>query len=566
MAGVSYTTHLMPPVESPLRGAAVLADPLLNRDLAFTVEQRRALGIESFLPSRVMTLAEQVAHTRAQVLAHPDALSRYVALRELESRNAVLFYRLLADHLEEMAPLVYTPTVGEACRDLAFVHRRPRGLWIGPAQRGRIAAVLREWASSWRAHGPLQLVVVTDNERILGLGDLGAGGMGIPVGKLALYTVAAGIHPARTLPISLDVGTDNAGLLADPSYLGLREPRLRGPAYEALVEELVVAVTEVFPDALLQWEDFKKANAIALLERYRERLLSFNDDIEGTAAVALAGILAASRARSMSIEDERIVILGAGAAGLGIARLIGLELASRGVPAERVRRAIGVLDSRGLLVEGRSFDEPYKATLAWPLDHLRSIELDPASGDLAAVVRAFRPTMLIGTSGTRGAFDEASIRAMAAACDRPAIFPLSNPNSAAEADPDDLAAWTDGRAWVATGSPFPDVRHGGRTRRVAQGNNVWIFPGVGLGALAAKARRITDPMFVAAAHAVAEAVTDEDLAQGALYPSIDRLRSVTPIVARAVARAAVLSGAADDSTETEIEGRIAAIRWDPAYE
>ncbi|MFO0682612.1 MAG: oxaloacetate-decarboxylating malate dehydrogenase [Sandaracinus sp.] len=551
--------------EPTLRGAALLADPFFNRDLAFTPEERRALGIESLLPSRVMTLAEQVAHTRAQVLAHPDALSRYVALRELESRNAVLFYRLLADHLEEMAPLVYTPTVGDACRDLGFVHRRPRGLWIGPGQRGRIEEVLRTWAATWSTHGPLQLVVVTDNERILGLGDLGAGGMGIPVGKLALYTVAAGIHPARTLPISLDVGTDNRALLDDPSYLGLREPRLRGPAYDALVEELVVAVAKVFPEALLQWEDFKKANAIALLDRYRERLLSFNDDIEGTAAVALAGVLAATRARGLAIEDERVVIVGAGAAGLGIARLIGLELASRGVPADRVRRSIGVLDSRGLLVEGRSFDEPYKATLAWPLAHLRALGLDPATGDLAAVIRAFRPTMLIGTSGTRGAFDEASIRAMAQGCDRPAIFPLSNPNSAAEADPADLTAWTEGRAWIATGSPFPDVAHGGRTRRIAQGNNVWIFPGVGLGALAAKARRITDAMFVAAAHAVAEAVTAEDLEAGALYPSIDRLRRVTPVVARAVALAAMKSGAAPQVGDGELEARMRALRWEPAY-
>lgn len=555
----------MAQLETSLRGAAVLADPFLNRDLAFSLDERRALGIESLLPSRVMTLAEQVAHARAQVLGHESDLAKYVALRELESRNVVLFYRLLADHIIEMAPLVYTPTVGHACRDMGFVHRRPRGLWIGPDQRGRIESVLRAWTASASATLEVQLVVVTDNERILGLGDLGAGGMGIPVGKLALYTVCAGIHPGRALPISLDVGTDNTALTSDPNYLGVRAPRLRGPDYDSLVEELVVAVTKVFPHALLQWEDFKKGNAIALLERYRERLLSFNDDIEGTAAVSLAGVLAASRARRMAIEDERIVILGAGAAGMGIARLLRHELTNRGVEAKRVTESVGVLDSRGLLIDGRAFDEPYKATLAWTKAHVAALAINPEKADLLAVIRGYKPTILIGTSGTRGAFDEASIRAMAAGFERPAIFPLSNPNSASEADPADVIRWTEGRAYVATGSPFPDVHFAGRSHRIAQGNNVWIFPGMGLGALAAKATRVTDAMFVAAAHAVAEAATGSDLAAGALYPSLDRLREVTPRVATAVARAATKSGAAPASTDAEIDVRMAAIRWEPTY-
>ncbi len=553
-------------METSLRGAAVLADPFLNRDLAFSLAERRALGIESLLPSRVMTLAEQVAHTLSQIRAHESDIGKYVALRDLEARNVVLFYRLLADHIGEMAPIVYTPTVGHACRDLSFVHRRPRGLWIGPDQRGHIESVLRAWTASASSRGEVQLIVLTDNERILGLGDLGAGGMGIPVGKLALYTVAAGIHPSRTLPISLDVGTDNAALIADPDYLGLRAPRLRGPDYDSLVEELVVAVTKVFPRALLQWEDFKKGNAIALLERYRERLLSFNDDIEGTAAVSLAGVLAASRARNMRIEDERILILGAGAAGMGIARLLRHELTSRGVDATRVTESVGVLDSRGLLVDGRAFDEAYKATLAWPRARVQALGIDPDRADLLSVVRGFKPTVLIGTSGTRGAFDEASIRAMAAGTDRPAIFPLSNPNSASEADPADVIRWTEGRAYVATGSPFPVVHFAGRKHTIAQGNNVWIFPGVGLGALAAQATRVTEAMFVAAAHAVAEAATSADLGMGALYPSLDRLRDVTPRVAYAVARAAIASGAAPAATDAEIDARTSAIRWEPRYE
>jgi malate dehydrogenase (oxaloacetate-decarboxylating) len=548
------------PVSNTLRGAAVLADPFLNRDLAFTHEERRALGLESLLPHRVMTLAEQVAHAREQVMSHQDDLSRYVALHELETRNAVLYYRLLADHIEEMAPLVYTPTVGQACREFGVVHRRPRGLWIGVEQRGRVREVLAASATD-----AIQLIVITDNERILGLGDLGAGGMGIPVGKLALYTVAAGFDPRRTLPISLDVGTDNARLLEDEGYLGHRSPRLRGPEYDSLVEELVLAVKSVFPNALLQWEDFKKGNAVTLLERYRERLLSFNDDIEGTAAVALAGVLAASRARNVPIENERVVILGAGAAGMGIARLLGQELASRGVSSENVSNAVAVLDSKGLLIEGRAFDEPYKALFAWSKKRVASLGIDPAKADLASVVKAFRPSVLIGTSGQRGAFDEATITAMAAGCDRPAIFPLSNPNSACEADPADLIRWTRGRALVASGSPFPDAHHDGRTIRIAQGNNVWIFPGVGLGAIATKATRVTDAMFIAAAHAVAESVTAADLASGALYPAVRRLREVTPKVAHAVGAAAIASGAAAPMPAAELHERIEGLRWEPEY-
>ncbi len=549
----------MPTLDS-LRGAAVLADPFLNRDLAFSHEERRALGLESLLPHRVMTLAEQVAHARDQIFSHPDELSRYIALHELESRNAVLYYRLLSEHIEEMAPLVYTPTVGQACREFAVVHRRPRGLWIGTEQRGRIRDVLARSATD-----AIQLIVITDNERILGLGDLGAGGMGIPVGKLALYTVAAGFDPRRTLPISLDVGTDNARLIEDPDYLGLRAPRLRGPEYDSLVEELVLAVKSVFPKALLQWEDFKKGNAIALLERYRDRLLSFNDDIEGTAAVALAGVLAASRARNVSIESERVVILGAGAAGMGIARLLRQELTSRGVAPDGVTNAVAVLDSKGLLIEGRDFDEPYKALFAWSRDRVASLGIDPSHADLLAVVKAFEPSVLIGTSGQRGAFGEDTVKAMAAACDRPAIFPLSNPNSACEADPADLVRWTEGRALVATGSPFPDAHHGGRTIRIAQGNNVWIFPGIGLGALAADATRVTDAMFVAAAHAVAESVTAADLASGALYPALRRLREVTPKVAYAVGLAALASGAARPMDPAELRRRVDDLRWEPEY-
>ena len=390
--------------------------------------------------------------------------------------------------------------------------------------------------------------------------------MGIPVGKLALYTVGAGLHPAQVLPITLDVGTDNALLREDPNYVGVRAPRLRGAPYLELVDEVVDAVRGLFPRALLQWEDFKKANALDLLVRHRDRILSFNDDIEGTAAVAVAGVVAASRKSGIAMRDQRIVILGAGAAGIGIARLLRRELAEQGLTGDALIRAIAVLDSKGLLVQGREFDEAYKEELAWPRELVRAAGLDPdARNDLGKVIEALSPTALLGTSGQPRVFDEAIVRAMAERTAMPAIFPLSNPNSAAEADPADLVRWTGGRAVIATGSPFPATAFAGRTFRFAQGNNVWIFPGVGLGALASEARRVTDGMFAAASHALANAVLEEDLAEGQLYPRIPRLREVTSVVALAVARAAMRDGAAETVDEAEIERRIATLRWEPRY-
>lgn len=546
-----------------LRGRELLAHPLHNRDLAFTPEERAALGLEGLLPTAVQTIDEQVAVARAQVLGHERAIDRFVALAELEARNVVLFYRLLATHLEEMLPLVYTPTVGEACERYSQIFRRPRGVWITTEHRGRVAEVLRGAIGDGAG---IRLIVMTDNERILGLGDQGAGGMGIPVGKLALYCVAAGFHPSEVLPISLDVGTDNEKLRRDARYVGLRAPRLRGPAYDALVDEVVDAVREVCPRALLQWEDFKKANALELLARHRERLLTFNDDIEGTAAVAVAGVIAASRKTGIAMRDQRIVILGAGAAGIGIARLLRRELEEQDVRGDALHRAIAVLDSRGLLVHGREMDEPYKEELAWPREVARAAGLEPdVEHDLLSVVEALAPTALIGTSGQPGIFDERIVRAMAARASMPAIFPLSNPTRSSEADPADLTRWTEGRAVIATGSPFPPATHAGRTIRIAQGNNVWIFPGVGLGALVAGARRVTDSMFTAAAHALAESVAESDLAEGALYPAIPRLREVAIEVAVAVGRAAMREGVAGELAEGELRARIAAAMWTPEY-
>jgi malate dehydrogenase (oxaloacetate-decarboxylating) len=545
-----------------LRGRDLLASPLFNRDLAFTVDERRALGIEALLPPAVQTLEEQVSIARAQVLAPQRPLDRFVALAELEARNLTLYYRLLLDHVEEMLPLVYTPTVGEACERYSQIFRRPRGVWITPEHRGRIADVLASSAAS----RDVRLNVVTDNERILGLGDLGAGGMGIPVGKLALYIVGAGLHPAQVLPISLDVGTDNARLRDDPAYVGVRARRLRGPIYDEMIDELVEGVKAKFPAALLQFEDFKKANALEILARHRDRLLCFNDDIEGTAAVSVAGVIAASRKSGIPMRDQRIVILGAGAAGIGIARLLKRELAEQGLSGDALVRALAVLDSRGLLVEGRAMDEAYKEELAWPRELARTEGLDPdARNDLITVIEALAPTALIGTSGQPKVFDEVIVRAMAARAAMPAIFPLSNPNSASEADPADLVAWTDGRALIATGSPFAPVTWSGRTIRHAQGNNVWIFPGVGLGALASSAKRLTDSMFTAAAHALAGSVLPNELDEGLLYPRIPRLREVTLEVAVAVARAAVKAEVAPPADEIELRARVARMQWTPRY-
>jgi malate dehydrogenase (oxaloacetate-decarboxylating) len=548
-------------IEVPYRGSALLAHHMYNRGTAFTHDERSMLGLHGLLPSTTRTIEEQARRAYAHATRSPDPLDRYVALAELESRNAVLYYRVLLDHLEELLPVVYTPTVGEACQKFSRIFRRGRGLWITPDDRGRIASVLRN-----APYEDVRLIVATDNERILGLGDQGAGGMGIPVGKLALYTVGAGIHPTRTLPISLDVGTDNEELRADPYYIGWRGPRLRGEAYDALVEEFVMAVIEVFPHALLQWEDFKKGNAFRLLDRYRDRLLSFNDDIEGTAGVALAGVVAASRISGVPMEKQRVVMVGAGAAGVGIARLLRTELGLLGVKGDDLTRAIAVLDSRGLMIAGRGDKDTYKDEFAWSPELARSYGLDPEQPiDLLACVKAIEPTVLIGTSGNPGTFTEDMVRAMAAKVSRPAIFPFSNPNSKAEAHPNDLVSWTDGRALIASGSPFAPVEHGGRTIRIAQGNNVYVFPGVGLGAIAADARKIVESMFAVAAHAIGDQIDADAIQRGELYPPLRELRKVSRAVALAVGKHAIDVGVAPRIDAVELERRIDALMWWPRY-
>jgi malate dehydrogenase (oxaloacetate-decarboxylating) len=551
-----------PYVEVPYRGQRLLRHPMFNKGTGFTREERAALGLEGLLPDAVSTLAQQVARVHRNILRKEDPLERYIGLASLQDRNEVLFYRLLVDNIEELMPIVYTPTVGRACQEYSHIFRRARGIWITPGHRGRIEEVLQN-----AAFEGIRLIVVTDNERILGLGDQGAGGMGIPIGKLALYCAAAGIHPASTLPVSLDVGTDNKALLEDELYLGWRHPRLRGEEYESLVDEFVRAVKYRFPKALLQWEDFKKTNAFRLLDRYRKAITSFNDDIQGTASVAVAGIMAGCRATGIPLTDQRTVILGAGAAGIGIARLLRDALQRAGLSGEKLATAIANLDSQGLLVDDQEIKDQHKRDFAWPAAAAGSVGLGKGRPrDLAAVVRAVKPTVLIGTSGEPGTFTELIVREMAAHVERPVIFPMSNPTSKCEAKPVDVLNWTGGRALIATGSPFEPVSYGGRTIRISQCNNVFVFPGVGLGALVCEAREVTESMFTAAAVSLAAEVHDDDLRAGMLFPSPSQIRRVSSAIAEATIKQAC---------EERLAGRVIApeqipqavrdAMWEPGY-
>jgi len=549
------------PAPVTLRGMALLADPVLNKDAAFTDDERGSLALRGLLPPRVMEIEQQVALELEHVRHKQDDLEKYIGLAALQDRNETLFHRVLLDHLEELLPIVYTPTVGRACQEFSHLYRRSRGVWITPDDVGRVPEILRH-----AARDEIRLVVVTDNERILGLGDQGAGGMPIPIGKLALYSAAAGIHPGLTLPVSLDVGTDRVELLVDPLYVGWRHPRLRGAAYDEVVEAFVAGVREVHPRAVLQWEDFKQHNAIRLLERYRQWVCSFNDDIQGTAAIAVATILAALRSSGRTLPDARIVLAGAGAAGTGIARLLQLAMVEDGMGADDARAAIAVLDSRGLVVEGRPGLDEDKWDAALPRDVVAAMGLDPAgTHGLQEVVAAFRPNVLLGTTAVSGAFGEAAIRAMAAGVERPIVLPLSNPTANTEARPVDLMAWTDGRAIIATGSPFPPLEIGGVSRRVPQANNGYIFPGVGLGAIVSEARILPESAFLVAARRLADMATPEMLARGALFPPISDLR----VVAREIAIEVVLHlgqlGVGRRFPPDAIPAAVSAAMWRPAY-
>ena len=554
-------SDLTAPVDTDLSGYDLLNKPMLNKGTAFADEERDAFHLHGLLPPHVGTLDEHVTRRLTALRAFETDFERYAFLRDLQDTNETLFHALIYRNLEEMLPLVYTPTVGEGCQRFSEIWRKPRGLFVSYPNKHRI----REMLADPRYDG-VRIVVVSDGERILGLGDQGAGGMGISIGKLALYTACAGVHPDETLPVLLDVGTNNQERIDDPLYVGWRHERVRGEEYDAFIEEFVSAVTERWPDVLLHWEDFAGSNAARLLERYRDRLCTFNDDIQGTAAIAASTLLAAINVTGVPLTQQRIALLGAGSAGCGIAALLLKAMIDAGASEAEAQSRFFLVDRYGLLVDGMANITPAQQPfLRGPAD-VEGWRLEqPGTIGLFDVAANAHPTVLIGVSGQGGAFTEPTVRAMAQHVDRPVIFPLSNPTSREEATPEQLMAWTDGRALIGTGSPFPPLTWNGRTSKVNQTNNSYIFPGVGLGVLAAGARRITDAMFMVAGKKVAElspTVTDKD---GQLLPPVTELRSVAIAVARVVARQAQADGVADPCDAATLDARIAARVWDPAY-
>ncbi|TVP81097.1 MAG: NAD-dependent malic enzyme [Thioalkalivibrio sp.] len=530
---------------------ALLRDPSLNKGSAFTARERDVLGLTGLLPPHVSTQEEQVERVLENFRRIDSPLERFIMLQSLQDRNEALFYRVVIENPDEMMPVIYTPTVGLACQEYGHIYRSPRGLYVSAEDRGQVSSVLRNWP-----YRDARIIVVTDGERILGLGDLGASGMGIPIGKLALYTACAGVHPRRCLPVMFDIGTNNESLLEDPLYLGLRRRRLAGTEYDELMAEFLEATQEVFPGVVVQFEDFANHNAFRLLQTYRDRIPCFNDDIQGTAAVTLAGILSALRVTNRPLRDQTFLFLGAGEAATGIADLLTSALVAEGMEEGVARRRSWMVDSRGLVIRGRSALAEHKR----PYAH----EHPPLVSFLEAV-EALRPTAIIGVGAVPGAFTREVIEMMAGLNDRPIVFALSNPTSRAECTAEQAYAWSDGRALFASGSPFDPLDVDGRRFVPRQGNNSYIFPGVGLGAVVSQASRVTDAMFMVAARALAEMVRDEDLAQGSLFPALARVREVSARIAVAVAEVAFAEGLAGNERPADLEAWVEAQMYDPEY-
>jgi malate dehydrogenase (oxaloacetate-decarboxylating)(NADP+) len=533
------------------RGVKILHDPVRNKGTAYTEAERDFLKLRGLLPPRVHSLAEQELRVLGNVREKPTDLERYLYMVSLQDRNETLFYRVLLNHIEEMMPIIYTPTVGKACQEFQHIFRKPRGFYISLQDRGQIREIMQNWP-----HADTRIMVVTDGERVLGLGDLGADGMGISIGKLALYTACSGIHPTQCMPVMLDVGTNNEKLLNDPLYNGLERRRLRGADYDALVDEFIDAANEVFPGVLIQLEDFGNTNAFRLLARYRDRVCLFDDDIQGTGAVALAGILAAMRLTGGNLGEQKLLFLGAGEAAIGVADSFVAALAEAGIPADEGRDHCWFFDSQGLLVAGRESMAEHKRPYA---------QEHPPIADLLEAVRTLKPTAILGLSGQPGTFTKDVIAAMADINARPIIFALSNPTSMAECTAEQAYGWSGGRAVFASGSPFDPVTLGHQTFVPGQGNNAYIFPGVGLGVIVSRARTVTDDMFLAAAHALANQVTDADLARGRVYPSLHRVRQVSAIIAADVAKIAYAQGLTDRDEPDDILADIDDYMYQPVY-
>jgi malate dehydrogenase (oxaloacetate-decarboxylating)(NADP+) len=535
---------------NPPRGIALLRDPLLNKGTAFTEQERDTLGLRGLLPAHVLSMEAQAKRVITNLRRLPNDLEKYVALNALHDRNEALFFRIVCDNIDEIQPLIYTPTVGLACQRFGHIFQRPRGLFIGANDRGRIPELLANWPYA------AKLIVVTDGERILGLGDLGANGMGIPVGKLSLYAACAGIHPKLCLPVMLDVGTNNETLLNDPYYVGLRQKRLSGAAYDEFVDEFVTAASAMFPGVLIQFEDFANHSAFHLLDKYRDKIPTFNDDIQGTASVALAGLFSALRVTGGKLSDQKVLFLGAGEAATGIADLVVSAMMAEGVTEGEARLRVWLVDSRGLVVKNRSALNEHK--LRYAHDHA------PVDGFLAAI-QTLKPSAIIGVAAVGGTFTPDVLRTMAEINKRPIIFALSNPTSKAECSAEEAYRHTDGRALFACGSPYDPVKLNGKTFVPRQGNNSYIFPGVGLGVIASGARLVTDEMFMAAARTLAQLVSKADIEQGSLYPALPRIREVSAQIAAAVADVAYKRGLAAGQPPSDMLGHVQAQMYDARY-
>jgi malate dehydrogenase (oxaloacetate-decarboxylating) len=549
------------PVETALSGYELLNDPLLNKGTAFTEDERDAFDLHGLLPPHVAELDYQAKRRHAAFHGLASDLQRYVFLRGLQDTNETLFYALLTRNIEAMMPVVYTPTVGLGCQLFSHLFRKPRGLFLSIPHQDLIPRIL-----SHPRYDHINAIVVSDGERILGLGDQGAGGMGIPIGKLSLYTACAGLHPGTTLPVLLDVGTDNSDHLRDPLYIGWQHERVRGAAYDELVSTFIEAVRQRWPHVLLHWEDFAIGNANRLLARYRDSLCTFNDDIQGTAAIAVGTLLSAINVTGVPLTEQRVAVLGAGSAGTGICALLRRAMVEAGLSEQRAGECFYLVDRPGLLLAGTTGLQPFQAPFAQDPGRVAGWKLKTSGHiDLEDVVANAQPTVLIGTSGQAGAFTEPVVRAMAANVKRPVIFPLSNPTDRSEAMPADLASWTEGRAVIATGSPFPPLKRGGKDFRIDQNNNAYVYPGIGLGAIAVRARRISDGMFLAAANAIAaQSPAKRDPAANLLPPLLE-IRKLSFEVAFAVARQAQQEGCADALSEEATAAAIRVKMWEPVY-
>ena len=543
-------TRILPHTDLP-RGVELLHDPVLNKGTAFTADERELLNLSGLLPPRIHSQAEQVQRVMANIRDKSSDLERYIFLIGLQDRNENLFYRTILDHIDELMPIIYTPTVGEACQRFGQLFRRPRGLYITLKDKGRVAEIFSNWPSK-----KVDVIVVTDGERILGLGDLGADGMGIPVGKLSLYTACAGIDPTRCLPITLDIGTNNQELLDDPLYLGLSQRRVQGPEYAELVDELIQAAQDVFPDVLIQLEDFATTNAFRLLEQYRQDFCLFDDDIQGTASVALAGVYSALRITGKEITDQQVLFLGTGEAGIGIGDLLVSSLMNEGLTLDQARHHCWFFDSKGLVTAARDNLAEHKLPFAHKHEPVTSL-LD--------AVDIFKPTILIGVSGQPGMFDQAIIEKMADLNERPIIFALSNPTSKSECTAEQAYTWSQGRAIFASGSPFEPVEYDGKTLVPGQGNNAYIFPGVGLGVSFCKARSVTNEMFLKAAAALADEVSEQDLCKGRIYPSLEKIRDVSVSIACAVVNEAFDEGLSKIDKPDDLLDAIRQTMYRPEY-